>query len=524
MNLLIVDDEYYSVDGIYQKILDANLGFANIVKAYSLLQAQECFASAVIDVMVTDIEMPKGTGLELVAWVRENRYDTVCIFLTSFARFDYASTAIRLQGFDYLLKPVEESQLLRCIKRAMERTSQIADEAGHKAEASKWRSARAPLMEQFWRELAEGTLLPERSFLSAELARRNLPTATVDGLYCPLLLRCQRQEGEDAWNRNLFDFAMKNIVAEMLLAHEDSPAIVHLSDPYYLVPLRATGSREEVLAQCQAAADACNRYLPGRFCFFVHATCGIEEIPAQARQLQVFAHNQLGTKSSVNDALAPQKKKSAPSPMPTDHWAELLLAQKTELLRQEAQAYLFSLNSHDSAERSDLIRFYHDFLQITYAVLDKKGASAHQLFDTQMPQNPMENACDSMEHMIAWMDQLLANFLACLEVIGQSSGAVQAVCNYIKEHLAEDLNRDHLAAVVYLSPDYLSHVFREQTGQSLTQYIAEQRVKQAKALLLSSDHSIRDVALMSGFQNVSYFAKQFKRATGKTPQAYRKSP
>jgi two-component system response regulator YesN len=222
--------------------------------------------------------------------------------------------------------------------------------------------------------------------------------------------------------------------------------------------------------------------------------------------------------------MSPRGEKGRVSQIPSEPWMSLLLAHKTDELFKEACAYLTSIQRSPCADRYDLIRFYHDFLQIMYSVMDKNGASAHQLFDNRLPEIPLENACDSVNHMLAWVEQVLANFRACINMVNQSISAVKEVCQYIRAHLADDLNRDRLAAAVYLSPDYLSHVFREKTGDSLTNYITEQRVKHAKELLLTSTHNIRDIALMSGFQNISYFAKQFKRLTGKTPQAYRKAP
>ena len=524
MNLLIVDDEYYSADGIARKILNASLGISNLFQAYSLSQAQKRFATDRIDILITDIEMPKGSGLELAAWVREQKYSTVCIFLTSFAKFDYASAAIQLQGFDYLLKPVEEEQLLGCVRKALGRADQIAGEAERTMEASKWRSARSQLMDQFWLELMEGLLLPDKEFLSAELSRRNLPADCIHSLYFPLLVRYQQTIEGDSWERSLFEFAAKNILTEILYTINEWPAIVRLSDSYYLLPLYAAISREENIQKCQQAADACNRHLPGRFCFFFHSYCGIEGIPGQTRLLLSVARTQLDTKGGVRDLLAPQPQKAELTPIPTAFWAELLTTHKTDQLLREARTHLLSLSQHDTAQRNDLIRFYHDFLQIAYTALDKKSVSAHQLFDTRMPQIPVENACDSIEHMIGWVEQMLDNYLACIEPTRQPTRVVQEVCRYILEHLADDLSRDDLAGIVFISPDYLSHVFREQTGQSLTYYIIEQRVRRAKELLLSSEHTIRDIAIMSGFQNISYFAKQFKRSTGKTPQSYRKAP
>jgi two-component system response regulator YesN len=161
-------------------------------------------------------------------------------------------------------------------------------------------------------------------------------------------------------------------------------------------------------------------------------------------------------------------------------------------------------------------------MQIIYTILEKNGESAHRLFDDSTSEQSFEQACNSVETMKIWVCHVIDVFDACLSAISQSDSSIELIRKYIREHLDEDLNRKKLASLVYLSPDYLSHVFSERTGESLTAFILNERIKRAKELLLLSQKSIRDIALTSGFPNISYFSRQFKCVTGKTPQEYRK--
>jgi two-component system response regulator YesN len=524
LNLLIVDDEYYSVEGIYQKIQSADLGLYNLFRAYSLAQAQERFATDTVDILITDIEMPKGSGLELVAWVREHRLRVVCIFLTSFAKFDYASTAIKLQGFEYLLKPVEEQQLILCVRRAIARAREQSLEESRDAQATKWRSARIQLAEQFWQKLAEDVLPRDAQGLATEAAVHGLPAEALDEQYLPVLLRCQQgEEGEEGWNRALYEFSMKNIVSELLLGPDETLTIARVADNVFFIPLPLSQPREVWIQKLEHAAQACTTYLSGQYCFWVGVPCGARGMSAAFRQLSEAARKLLTLKSCVRDILENPGTGMRNIVIPTARWSELLMARRTDLLAQEARGFLLNLCQNDMVERKDLIHFYHELMRITYAVLDKTDGSAHRLFDSRLSELSAEDAVDGVEAMLRWMDAWLNHFQACMEQIVQSAGAVHEVCRYIRDHLADDLTRDHLAATVYISPDYLSHAFREKTGQSLTAYILEQRVQRAKELLLTSSHSVRDIALLCGFQNISYFAKQFRRATGEAPQTYRKT-
>lgn len=118
MNLLIVDDEYYTVESISNKIRTLRPDFFEIFCAYNLTQALEAFSAHPIDLMICDIEMPGGSGLELLDQIRQAHYETVCIFLTAYAKFEYISRAMKLSSSDYLLKPLDDHALLEALDKA----------------------------------------------------------------------------------------------------------------------------------------------------------------------------------------------------------------------------------------------------------------------------------------------------------------------------------------------------------------------------------------------------------------------
>lgn len=120
MNLLIVDDEPLEVAVIETMIDKTELGIDEIYKAYSMSEAIEMMQSHEISILLSDIEMPKGSGHRLVEWVREQNLNLIPVFLTSHADFDYAREAMRLKVNEYLLKPVEKEDLDRALTAAVE--------------------------------------------------------------------------------------------------------------------------------------------------------------------------------------------------------------------------------------------------------------------------------------------------------------------------------------------------------------------------------------------------------------------
>lgn len=105
MTILIVDDEYYIVQKTIRDIDWDKLGIDSVLTAFSATQAQEIFKKKQIDILLTDIEMPKMNGLDLIIWANEHGYKPISLILTGYQLFEYAKKAISLHCFGYILKP-----------------------------------------------------------------------------------------------------------------------------------------------------------------------------------------------------------------------------------------------------------------------------------------------------------------------------------------------------------------------------------------------------------------------------------
>lgn len=118
MKLLIVDDEYIAVEGVMNGVNWDALGFEQVFQAYSYSEAVEILQKTYVEVLVCDIEMPDGTGLELVEWVNAHSPGTQCIIMSCHDEFDYARQALSLRRLDYVLKPVRYPTLTAILKKS----------------------------------------------------------------------------------------------------------------------------------------------------------------------------------------------------------------------------------------------------------------------------------------------------------------------------------------------------------------------------------------------------------------------
>ena len=115
MNVILVDDEPVAVNALRRRVDWEKFGVEDVYIANSMRQAQDLFSSREIHVMLCDIEMPQGNGLELFAWVKTYYPEVECVFITCHPDFDYMRKAMQLGSADYILKPIEYEELDRIL-------------------------------------------------------------------------------------------------------------------------------------------------------------------------------------------------------------------------------------------------------------------------------------------------------------------------------------------------------------------------------------------------------------------------
>lgn len=129
---------------------------------------------------------------------------------------------------------------------------------------------------------------------------------------------------------------------------------------------------------------------------------------------------------------------------------------------------------------------------------------------------------DEVPEELMW--QMVRDYCAYVRrySLKEYSPAVQKVMNYVNLNVAEPLTLKSLAAMCFISPSYLSALFKQETGTTLIDYINTQRVNRAAQLLEHSSHAIAAVAEEVGILDVNYFTKIFKKTLGVTPTRYRR--
>ncbi len=518
MNILLVDDEIYAVEAIREMVDWDALGIRNVYTAYSCQQAQRVLEEKKVDILLSDIEMPRGSGLELLTWLRERAMPVEAIFLTSHANFNYANQAIRLDTLDYLLKPVDPQELEAALRKAVLKVQENIRQSNQSRWAEYWQDSAIQLVEQFLLRVADGRITADRETILHEAELLHLDYLEFSDSFYILLIQLRAEtEHEKEWGKGLTEYGLKNILSEIMYDRKEDvsragsrglPLIPRLSDRHYLLFLNAKSVEnwEQFLLLAEEALNACQSVLPCSITFYPHEMVPIERFSAATEDLFKMSADNILYDNTVYLA-------QDPAGMAADEQSwQAVLDTRPDL--DELIAILERAARSGSLTRTYLRNMYKRTCSYIRQIPSAEG------IDLEMGQIEATASLDGMKN---WLGFVFSQLPESTVEDTESQDVVETLRRYIREHISEELGRNELANLVFLNPDYLSHVFRERTGMSLVDFITAERMKKARELLSTTDQSIRDIALSVGYSNISYFSRQFKRVQGQTPLEFRRS-
>ena len=135
--------------------------------------------------------------------------------------------------------------------------------------------------------------------------------------------------------------------------------------------------------------------------------------------------------------------------------------------------------------------------------------------------HPTQELWSLREFGQALMQYLHQEYSTSTDALDYRKSVLQAAQTYIMENLREDLSLDAVAAYMHFNPKYFSRLFKELSGMTLSDYIVQQRIEKASALLVQTDDSIEAVAEAVGYRSASYLSRKFHDYYGCSPREYR---
>jgi two-component system response regulator YesN len=162
-----------------------------------------------------------------------------------------------------------------------------------------------------------------------------------------------------------------------------------------------------------------------------------------------------------------------------------------------------------------------EIMQTVYSYLKQNGVLATKLFQDDLSVRLSDNATISMIDMTRWINYLLEQTYTFVEEAQQSMTIVDKINYFIEQHYPENIDRNLLAEVFFLTPEYLAKLYKKKSGLALNDYINYYRIEKAKELLLSNELKISEISERVGFNSFSYFSTMFKKYTGQSPKQYK---
>lgn len=534
--LLIVDDEPIIVDGLYDLFANHEEFELEVYRAYNAASALDIASRLRIDMLLTDIEMPRMNGIELADAVKRSWPACKTIFLTGYNNFTYIQSSLRGGALDYVLKTEGDEPIVAAVAKAI---ALIAEERSYEGLIGKARSQLAAALPTLRKEYLAELLAGEPSSAASRAARFrelevplaadrkvNVIAGRVDGW------RDDIQPGDKA----LFLYAVHNIAEEFLAPQYDVVHLIERQDRFVwlLQPKRQTGETEaapvdryhRVLGIVESIQASCRDYLKLSCSFVVGSEpCEWDGLPDKYDRLRLQFVRGLGLDKEMLLSDRHLFERGGREDAGKIKRIQLLAT----YLEQKDRNKFFELygditGSVQPASQAGLALEIHHWLGAIFI----SHLNRHELVEPLAEAINLGALYTIREHA-SW-SEVTAYFRSLAELVFaqtqdendcESDEIVRRVHEFIHGNLEKDLSLNRLSEIVYLAPFYFSRLYKMKTGRSVTDYIAELRILKAKQLLRDTELRILEIGVMLGYHSPPYFTRFFKKATGLTPQEYR---
>jgi len=537
--LLIVDDEEMIVDGmadLFQEQTDMEL---EVYRAYDVLEAIEWLERTKIDIVLSDIQMPGLTGLQLQQRIIAYWPRCKVIYLTGYNEFTYIHEAMRNGSFDYVLKTETDEIIIGSVRKAI---AQLDEELEMHSTLQKTTSllqrALPYIQKEYIRDILQG-----ESYALGNMDSQFVQLSISLQPSNPVLLVAGRidewRENLNAFDRALIMYAVQNISEELLgvstrVAFTDYERfrMVWLIQPKSNAEHGWEQTYRFVQGTMEQIQQTCRQLLKIKLSLIAASQCcEWAELPARFIAIKrMFSYGLgLGEELILTDQAYESdhsRLEPAKSPLQTHLWLDF----KNDLEAGRREAYFTSFDALTSLlaaqdEQTELARteWYYMLVTIYISILNYSAVRYMAAEQMDLDKLTRMQAHNNWSSAFAYLREL-AEFMFAHRSEGQASSendVITKIKGYICEHLHDDLSLTCLSDMVTLNPSYLSRLYKHHTGESLTETIKQARLQKSKELLRNPGIRMNEISERVGFLSDRSFYRFFKSMTNLTPQEYR---
>ncbi|HIT90935.1 MAG TPA: response regulator [Candidatus Merdenecus merdavium] len=480
IKVLIAEDELPLLRGIKVMIERINPNFVVVKCAQNGKEALSYLEENPVDVIFTDINMPLIDGIEVLKFAAEKYPECLKIVISGYGEFQYAQQAIRYGVMEYLLKPIVKEDLVK-------------------------------IMNIIWDTVQSKRKKQQKDLLKSVIYEGNkgVGTQKVQMIYfCagPLMKEGMEESVEECrfWkDSNIEDVALP------LLPRESSIYAFEKNQPNERILLIVSQEEVDLEKFCNNILEEMESKGICLSAVYHQERIEMQQIPAMGYQLRRLLQNRIliGESSFSEDIETPEEQlKTFDISFPSE------LIGRERLVLKEVERVL----SRDQLRQKDCIYLLEQLL-------------SHTLLEKESEHGENEEIVLNLILYSEDKQQLFDNIKQILSKKGMNDNQettkylMEKIQEYVHKHMSEAITVTSLAERFGLVPPYLSRLFKEYSGYTLSQYIQKTRIDRAKELLdMDDDILVKDVAEIVGYSEPLYFSKIFKKKVGLYPSEYRK--
>ena len=527
VDILIVDDEISAIEAVQKGIHWDKLAVSSIYTATSMKEAIEQLNKHNIDIILSDIEMPRGTGLELLQWLKQNKPEVGCIFMTCHADFKYAQKAIQLGSLDYLLKPLNYEEVIITLKSAIEK---VKNEKILRKNSGAWLENKNIVLKQFWKDFFIGDISPDKESLLRYIQTKDIDIS-LEKNYIPVLVSIKKTTEDMTRNeRRLLEFAIKNISEELFTIQGVNKEVIEFTENSVLIMFDLNKSLDNkdytqlIKASCEQLIQVIKVYYKMMtICCYIGTQDSIYGMPNQIENMQTIDFNNVAYHQDIFLLGSFRQYYLEYNNSIFTKWSEYIQTNKFQDLLSEVKQMLTSEINLKKIDRKFLQNFYQDFYFVLISFAAKNRVFLSELFGDNRSQQLFQNGLTSLTDLLRWVEYTISIIKEFVDKNEEISNPVDKTKKYIENHISEEISMDDIAQNVHLNPDYLTRIFKKEVGVSISRYIIYRKMDIAKRMLLETDESIGEIALKVGYYNYSSFNRIFTKFVNMSPQQFKNS-
>ncbi|MFC3341201.1 response regulator [Paenibacillus abyssi] len=527
MKVIIVEDEPRVRKGLSETIDWALFGLELAGTASNGVEGLELFKEQKPELVVADIRMPVMDGLAMTEAILEQKPDTRIMIISGHDEFEYAQRCIALGVTNYLLKPIGKKQFHSELEKITGDWRQHKEQREQSLELEhKLKSNLPVLRDAFLEEWLGGVSPKSEAMLRESFSFLHIPFDFDDVAGVAVFeLDIPEGGGHSHADRRLLEFAINNMIGELL---EDNGLSYQRGNGQTVVLYQSVSMDtpddlilwvERVKAKLGAVLRVSVTVGLGSRAVYVQELPQLFQEALRILRLKLSFGTDLilheGMLRPVQDQLAVLRE--------TD---EALLVHAVEM-NDEAQISIVMnglfLEWASKEELSYPDEISYQFIGLFTKLTHRLGKSIHAyLKHDQLVKWRHPEQFRSKEDIKLWWT---ARFIE----LGRSyagyrldrrTKVIQQVMEYIDDHIFENITREDAARHVYINSSYLSRLFKEVTGEAFSDIVLRKKMEKAMHLLQVERVMVYEVADMLGYRDPSYFARVFKKYTGKSPSGF----